>query len=94
MTVTDAFGADPRNIFLTPAEVMERKRWARTRGYARMRKPDFPPLLDGAYRHDTIIEWENRQLAAPGWLDTPLHPDPAPVIELPAKRRGGRKADF
>jgi hypothetical protein len=58
-----------------------------------MRKPDCPPLLDGAYRLDTI-EWENRQLAAAGWLDTPLPPDPAPVIELPAKRRGGRKADF
>jgi hypothetical protein len=74
---------------------MVRKRWGRTKGYARMRQADFPPLLDGAYRLDTIIEWENRQLEAAGWApersgtaSPALASTSAPM--LPAKRKAGR----
>lgn len=91
MTVTAERGTDPRMTFLTASEVMARYRWARTKGYQMLKSPGFPPALNGAYRLDTLLAWEDRQLAALGWTDTAVDEAPAPApVELPAKRRPGR----
>ena len=96
MTTTEQVtGPDPRSIFLTPVEVMARRRWGRTKGYARMAQPDFPPLLDGAYRLDTLLAFEDRELAAAGWVESPAVRVVAPVTPpatMPAKRKPGRPA--
>ncbi len=40
--------ADPTNTFLTPAEVIRRYRWGRTKGYQMLRSPGFPRAIGGA----------------------------------------------
>ena len=52
------------HVFLTPAEVMARYRWGRTKGYEvmRSRRDDFPCALGGRYRLDSLPVWEDRQL--------------------------------
>lgn len=96
--VTATRGADPRNTFLIPAEVMLRYGWGRTKGYEtlRERRHGFPPAIAGRYRLDTLLAWEDQQLQAAGWDPDPTSPTPAaapqPAPVLPAKRKAGRKA--
>lgn len=99
--VTETFGADPRNKFLTRSEVMLRYGWGRTKGYEKLRErlDGFPPAIDGRYRLDTLLAWEERRLEALGWaLDEDKSSSERPksasalreVPTLPAKRLGGR----
>jgi len=52
-------GGDPRHTFLKPQEVIARYRWGRTRGYLELKKASFPRPIGGAYRLDTLIDWED-----------------------------------
>ena len=81
---------DPRHVFLTPAEVMARYRWGRTKGYEVMRRHcnGFPQAIGGRYRLDSLLGWEDRQLGlAPADQD-----DHSVVPLLPDRKRPGRKA--
>lgn len=83
---------DPRHVFLTPAEVMARYRWGRTKGYEVMRsRPDgFPRAVGGRYRLDSLLGWEDRQLGLVA--QGAAHSD-CPVFPLlPPRKRPGRKA--
>lgn len=71
---------DPASAFLTALEVIARYGWGRTKGYRMLRSEGFPrPIGGDRYRLDTLIAWENAQLAAAR---------PAkPVPSLPARKR-------
>lgn len=92
MTVTAERGTDPRNTFLTLAEVMFCYGWGRTKGYELMRErlDGFPPAVAGRYQLDTLFAWEGRQLAAAGWDDAPT--DPAPGASAVASPHSPRQA--
>jgi len=54
---------DPRHIFLTAREVIERYGWGRTKGYQVLRQRDFPrPVAGDRYRPDTLMAWEDSQV--------------------------------
>ncbi len=56
---------DPASAFLTALEVIARYGWGRTKGYRMLRSEGFPrPIGGDRYRLDTLIAWENAQLAA------------------------------
>jgi predicted DNA-binding transcriptional regulator AlpA len=57
------YPTDPAHTFLTAKEVIARYGWGRTRGYEVLRGPDFPRAIAGRYRLDTLIAWEDAQLA-------------------------------
>jgi hypothetical protein len=83
---------DPRHVFLTPAEVMARYRWGRTKGYEvmRSRREGFPRPIGGRYRLDSLLEWEEHQL---GSAPTTAAESDAPVPAVPPlRKRAGRKA--
>ena len=71
---------DPASAFLTALEVIARYGWGRTKGYRMLRSDSFPrPIGGDRYRLDTLIAWENAQLAAAR---------PAkPVPTLPPRKR-------
>jgi predicted DNA-binding transcriptional regulator AlpA len=71
---------DPASAFLTALEVIDRYGWGRTKGYRMLRSDSFPrPIGGDRYRLDTLIAWENAQLAAAR---------PAkPVPSLPPRKR-------
>jgi hypothetical protein len=54
---------DPRHVFLTPAEVITRYRWGRTKGYEVMltRRDGLPGAISGRYRLDTLLRCEDQQ---------------------------------
>ena len=58
------YPTDPAHTFLTAKEVFARYGWGRTKGYEVLRRPDFPRAIEGRYRLDTLIAWEDAQLAA------------------------------
>ena len=56
---------DPASAFLTALEVIARYGWGRTKGYRMLRSEGFPrPIGGDRYRLDTLVAWENAQLAA------------------------------
>lgn len=56
---------DPASAFLTALEVIARYGWGRTKGYRMLRSEGFPrPIGGDRFRLDTLIAWENAQLAA------------------------------
>ncbi|MCU1614169.1 MAG: hypothetical protein JWO98_1709 [Frankiales bacterium] len=55
---------DPVHTFLSAKEVIARYGWGRTKGYQVLSRPDFPRAIAGRYRLDTLIAWEDAQLAA------------------------------
>ena len=58
-------GVDPASAFLTSLEVIARYGWGRTKGYRMLRSEGFPRVIGGdRYRLDTLVDWENAQLAA------------------------------
>ena len=57
------YSAPPEHTFLTPAQVFARYRWGRSKGYEMLRSPGFPPRIGDAYRLDTLVAWEQGQLA-------------------------------
>lgn len=71
---------DPASAFLTALDVIARYGWGRTKGYRMLRSEGFPrPIGGDRYRLDTLIAWENGQLAAAR---------PAkPVPSLPPRKR-------
>ena len=71
---------DPASAFLTALEVIARYGWGRTKGYRMLRCEGFPrPIGGDRYRLDTLVAWENAQLAAAR---------PAkPVPSLPPRKR-------
>ena len=71
---------DPASAFLTSLEVIARYGWGRTKGYRMLRSEGFPRAIGGdRYRLDTLVAWENAQLAAAR---------PAkPVPSLPPRKR-------
>jgi predicted DNA-binding transcriptional regulator AlpA len=72
---------DPASAFLTALEVIARYGWGRTKGYRMLRSEGFPrPIGGDRYRLDTLIAWENAQLAA----TRPAKPVPS----LPPRKRG------
>jgi hypothetical protein len=73
--------ADPLNTFLTTREVIARYRWGRTKGYEMLKSHGFPRSIGGAYRLDTLLDWEAAQLDGRRTCAPPT---------LPAKRRPGR----
>lgn len=71
---------DPASAFLTALEVIARYGWGRTKGYRMLRSEGFPrPIGGDRYRLDTLIAWENAQLAAA----RPAKPAPS----LPPRKR-------
>lgn len=72
--------SEPASVFLTAREVIARYGWGRTKGYRMLRSEGFPrPIGGDRYRLDTLIAWENAQLAAAR---------PAkPVPSLPPRKR-------
>ena len=81
---------DPRHAFLTPAEVMARYRWGRTKGYEMMRsrRNGFPRAVGGCYRLDR--GWEDHELGL--LADVTAESDSSGLALLPPRRRPGRKA--
>ena len=71
---------DPASAFFTALKVIDRYGWGRTKGYRMLRSDSFPrPIGGDRYRLDTLIAWENAQLAAAR---------PAkPVPRLPPRKR-------
>lgn len=55
---------DPAHTFLAAKEVIARYGWGRTEGYQVMASPGFPRAIARRYRLDTLIAWEEAQLAA------------------------------
>jgi hypothetical protein len=82
---------DPRHVFLTPAEVMARYRWGRTKGYEvmRSRRDGFPRSVGGRYRLDNLLMWEDNWL---GLSDGLAKSDSSVLPLLPSRKRPGRKA--
>ena len=71
---------DPASAFLTALEVIARYGWGRTKGYRMLRSEEFPrPIGGDRYRLDTLIAWENAQLA----VARPAKPVPS----LPPRKR-------
>ncbi|TAL16148.1 MAG: hypothetical protein EPN99_12820 [Frankiales bacterium] len=71
---------DPASAFLTALEVIARYGWGRTKGYRMLRSEGFPrPIGGDRFRLDTLIAWENAQLAAA----RPAKPAPS----LPPRKR-------
>lgn len=54
---------DPAHTFLPAKKVFARYGWSRTKGYEILREHDFPRQIKGSYRLDTLIAWEDAQLA-------------------------------
>lgn len=54
----------PAHTFLAAKEVIARYGWGRTKGYQVLAGPGFPRPIAGRYRLDTLIAWEEAQLAA------------------------------
>lgn len=73
---TPEWAQGPEHIFLTKQEVIARYRWSRSKGYEIMQSPDFPRAIEGRYRLDTLLAWEERQLT----------PKPREVKTLPPPR--------
>ena len=72
--------ADPTVAFLSALEVIARYGWGRTKGYRLLRSEGFPrPIGGDRYRLDTLVAWENAQLAAV----RPVEPAPS----LPPRKR-------
>lgn len=72
--------ADPTVAFLSALEVIARYGWGRTKGYRMLRSEGFPrPIGGDRYRLDTLVAWENAQLAAV----RPVKPAPS----LPSRKR-------
>jgi hypothetical protein len=71
---------------------MARYRWGRTKGYEvmRSRRDGFPPAVGGRYRLDSLLGWENHQLA-PISEDADASSRSARPL-LPPRKRPGRKA--
>jgi hypothetical protein len=55
--------ASPEHTFLTTSQVFQRYRWGRTRGYEIISSTGFPPRIGGSFRLDTLLDWEERELA-------------------------------
>jgi predicted DNA-binding transcriptional regulator AlpA len=73
--------ARPSDTFLTAMEVIARYGWGRTKGYRVLRSEGFPrPIGGDRYRLDSLLAWEESQLAA-----EPRQPVAAPA--LPARKR-------
>lgn len=83
---------DPRHVFLTPAEVMARYRWGRTKGYQvmRSRPGGFPRAVGGRYRLDSLLNWEDDQLGLAS--EGLAHSDSSVRSLVPPRKRPGRKA--
>jgi len=86
----------PEHTFLSRRDVIRRYGWVKTKGYQTMAAPDFPTAISGVYRLDTLIGWENKQVAVR--RDTPApqsgvtadhaeNAEQAEIIELPRRRR-------
>jgi hypothetical protein len=75
---------DPRHVFLTPAEVMTRYPWGRTKGYEvmRTRRDGFPGAVGGRYWLDTLLRWEDERLG--------LASEPPALPQLPPRKRAVR----
>jgi hypothetical protein len=57
------YPTDPKHTFLKAKEVFVRYKWGRTKGYQVLQRPGFPRAIEGSYRLDTLIAWEDAQLA-------------------------------
>lgn len=80
-TAQAAADVGPADAFLTAAQVIARYGWGRTKGYRVLRSAGFPrPIAGDRYRLDTLIAWEDAQVASPR--------PPRPVRALPARKRG------
>ncbi|HET7407524.1 MAG TPA: hypothetical protein VFJ21_10375 [Mycobacteriales bacterium] len=78
-------GADPRHTFLSARDIMARYGWGRTKCYEMMRRADFPTAVGGdRYRLDSLMAWEDAQLAARPAATSVLPP-------FPARKRGVRR---
>lgn len=79
-SVGDPRPVDAASVFLTALEVIARYGWGRTKGYRMLRSEGFPrPIGGDRYRLDTLVAWENAQLAA-------ARPAKS-VPQLPARKR-------
>lgn len=71
---------DPASAFLTALEAIDRYGWGRTKAYRMLRCDSFPHTFGGEkYRLDTLMAWDNAQLAA-------VRPA-KPVASLPPRKR-------
>lgn len=63
----DADGPDPRHVFLSAADVLDRYGWGKTRGYQNLkdRQQVPPPVVSRPkrWRLDQLMAWEDRKLA-------------------------------
>ena len=64
----------PEHIFLRATEVIDRYRWGRTKGYKMLAAAGFPSAIEGRYRLDVLIAWENDTplvTGTPAWAASP-----------------------
>lgn len=69
---------DPRHVFLTSKEVIDRYRWGRTKGYRELRAASFPKPVAGRYRLDLLMKWEDDQLTQTSLAEASLLSAPPP----------------
>lgn len=78
---------DPRHVFLTPREVMQRYRWSKTKGYQNLKDRDLvpPPVVTNPnrWRLDHLMTWENRKSNGAQSAEEP----PEDESEVEARRR-------
>ncbi len=78
-----------RHTFLSRTEVMARYRWKRTKGYRLIATDQFPSEIAGRFRLDSLMAWEDGELARPQ-ADSSPHAVVAVSSEapmLPTRRR-------
>jgi predicted DNA-binding transcriptional regulator AlpA len=79
-TVQESVAVRAADVFLTAAQVITRYGWGRTKGYRVLRSAGFPrPIAGDRYRLDTLIAWEDAQVASPQ--------QPRAVRALPPRKR-------
>lgn len=63
----DANAPDPRHVFLSAADVLQRYGWGKTRGYQNLKdRAQVPPPVVSRpkrWRLDQLMAWEDRKLA-------------------------------
>ena len=60
------YTTSPAHTFLRATEVFNRYRWGRTKGYQKLASAAFPAAIEGRYRLDLLIAWEDSAIGAVG----------------------------
>ncbi|WP_310964906.1 hypothetical protein [Nocardioides terrisoli] len=91
---------DPRNVFMSAHDVLERYGWGKTKGYQNLKNRDLvpPPVMThpDRWRLDQLLAWEEKRIAlAEAALETLVAPEREEVklVEmLPQPKRRSHSA--